>query len=62
MKANIIHVLCLGVAQLGSAPPWGGGGREFKSRHSDQFVVVFIIKIGYFFKKQLLNERLKLEC
>ncbi len=28
--------ICLGVAQLGSAPPWGGGGRGFKSRHSDQ--------------------------
>lgn len=26
----------LGVAQLGSAPPWGGGGRGFKSRRSDQ--------------------------
>jgi hypothetical protein len=24
------------VAQLGSAPPWGGGGRGFKSRLPDQ--------------------------
>ena len=30
----------LGVAQLGSAPSWGGGGREFKSRHSDHFLSV----------------------
>lgn len=30
-------ILKLGVAQLGSVPSWGGGGREFKSRHSDQF-------------------------
>ncbi len=33
LQKNIGH---LGVAQLGSAPSWGGGGREFKSRHSDQ--------------------------
>ena len=26
----------LGVAQFGSALPWGGRGRGFKSRHSDQ--------------------------
>ena len=25
-----------GVAQIGSALPWGGRGRGFKSRHSDQ--------------------------
>ena len=41
----------LGVAQLGSAPSWGGGGREFKSRHSDHFSVkvafyMFIILLG----------------
>ena len=29
-------VLYLGVAQIGSALPWGGRGRGFKSRHSDQ--------------------------
>ena len=26
-----------GVAQFGSAPLWGSGGRGFKSRRSDQF-------------------------
>ena len=26
-----------GVAQLGSAPLWGSGGRGFKSRRSDHF-------------------------
>ena len=26
-----------GVAQPGSAPPWGGGGRRFKSSRPDQF-------------------------
>ena len=26
----------MGVAQLGRALPWGGRGRGFKSRHSDQ--------------------------
>ena len=27
-----------GVAQLGRALPWGGRGRGFKSRRSDQFM------------------------
>ena len=27
------------VAQLGSALPWGGRGREFKSHRSDQIVL-----------------------
>ena len=27
---------CPGVAQIGSALPWGGRGRKFKSCHSDQ--------------------------
>ena len=26
----------LGIAQIGSALPWGGRGRGFKSRYSDQ--------------------------
>ena len=29
----------LGVAQIGSALPWGGRGRRFKSCHSDQLIV-----------------------
>ena len=32
----ILNVVNLGVAQLGRALPWGGRGRGFKSRHSDQ--------------------------
>ena len=32
---------CRDVAQLGSAPPWGGGGRRFKSCRSDHFMFVF---------------------
>ena len=31
-----------GVAQFGSAPLWGSGGRGFKSRRSDYFSSVFI--------------------
>ena len=31
-----------GVAQLGSAPLWGSGGRGFKSRRSDQLSSSFI--------------------
>ena len=31
-----------GVAQFGSAPLWGSGGRGFKSRRSDYFTSSFI--------------------
>ena len=31
-----------GVAQLGSAPLWGSGGRGFKSRRSDFVKTIFI--------------------
>ena len=31
-----------GVAQFGSAPLWGSGGRGFKSRRSDHFSTSFI--------------------
>jgi hypothetical protein len=34
-----------GVAQPGSAPPWGGGGRRFKSSRPDQHLVSQLIKI-----------------
>ena len=27
------------VAQLGSALPWGGRGRQFKSDRSDQYII-----------------------
>ena len=34
---TVYNVYCyLGVAQIGSARPWGGRGRRFKSCHSDQ--------------------------
>lgn len=33
------YYCCRGVAQFGSALPWGGRGREFESRRSDQFVI-----------------------
>ena len=32
----ILSSLCRGVAQPGSAPQWGCGGREFKSLRPDQ--------------------------
>lgn len=31
-------VLCCGCGAVGSALPWGGRGRRFKSGHSDQYV------------------------
>ena len=40
-------LICLkvgrGVAQPGSAPEWGSGGRRFKSDHPDQKVEAFIL-------------------
>ena len=32
-----------GVAQPGSAPPWGGGGRRFKSSRPDQHFVSLLV-------------------
>src|SRR3989344_1878715 len=32
-----------GVAQPGSAPPWGGGGRRFKSSRPDQHQMLTVI-------------------
>ena len=31
----IRRMMCLGVAQFGSVPEWGSGGRKFKSSHPD---------------------------
>ena len=31
-----------GVAQLGSAPLWGSGGRGFKSRRSDSKYIIYM--------------------
>ena len=37
-KSYDILIRCVrGVAQLGSAPLWGSGGRGFKSRRSDNY-------------------------
>ena len=45
---TVYNVYCyLGVAQIGSALPWGGRGRRFKSCHSDQLNRL-IIKIERF--------------
>ena len=41
------NVSCVrGVAQFGSALPWGGRGREFESRRSDQFFRNYTTKIN----------------
>ena len=37
MNAAIIRGSCRGVAQPGSAPAWGAGGRRFNSSRPDQF-------------------------
>src|SRR5690606_12278599 len=38
-QPRAISFECRGVAQPGSAPAWGAGGRRFKSSRPDQFVV-----------------------
>ena len=40
-----------GVAQFGSAPLWGSGGRGFKSRRSDHFLLSEPIKDLYSLKE-----------
>ena len=42
------------VAQLGSALPWGGRGREFKSHRSDQMITTVLIYSGLFFIKKCI--------
>ena len=41
------------VAQLGSAPPWGGGGRRFKSCQSDHLSKNSLINFEEFFLQDL---------
>ena len=44
---TVYNIYCyLGVAQIGSALPWGGRGRRFKSCHSDQFYNKQITQLG----------------
>ena len=43
------------VAQLGSALPWGGRGRQFKSDRSDQFKTTRQNLVFSFVKMKLLN-------
>ena len=46
ISANLCNIIS-GYSADGSAPPWGGGGRGFKSRYSDQksrhFCLLFYI-------------------
>jgi hypothetical protein len=39
------------MAQPGSAPAWGAGGREFESRYSDQDLIYNKSKIKYNYLK-----------
>ncbi len=41
-EGYIIKIYLRGVAQLGSAPLWGSGGRGFKSRRSDYLFILII--------------------
>ena len=46
-----------GVAQLGSAPLWGSGGRGFKSRRSDYYFSSEPIKDLYSLKELIPTAR-----
>ena len=47
---TVYNVYCyLGVAQIGSALPWGGRGRRFKSCHSDHKSTVILIELRWAF-------------
>ena len=47
---TVYNVYCyLGVAQIGSALPWGGRGRRFKSCHSDHNATVILIELRWHF-------------
>ena len=54
----IICVGYLGVAQIGSALPWGGRGRRFKSCHSDQSKG-FVVRNRAFYFFPYAHEHLK---
>ena len=38
VKDRVKYTRCQDIAQFGSALPWGGRGRGFKSRYSDHFL------------------------
>lgn len=47
---TVYNIYCyLGVAQIGSALPWGGRGRRFKSCHSDHKSTVILIELRWTF-------------
>ena len=48
------------VAQLGSALPWGGRGREFKSHRSDQVTKNIYNVDVYFYNKSIISLSLSL--
>jgi hypothetical protein len=41
------HSCVRGVAQFGSALPWGGRGREFESRRSDHLIERNATKVSF---------------
>ena len=48
---------CRDVAQLDSALPWGGRGREFKSHRSDQITKFFSLRWEVFLYFLVKNEK-----
>ena len=54
MLENSLQGLIRSVAQPGSAPVWGTGGRGFKSRRSDQFLFNYQIdKLSPFYNNYI---------
>lgn len=58
-KYDILIKLYLGMAQIGSALPWGGRGRLFKSGHSDQYVKTAFLYCGepFFSCQNILTQK-----
>ncbi len=48
MKCAIMVKQRRGMAQIGSALPWGGRGRGFKSRYSDQIITAILLYGCYY--------------
>ena len=52
-KKRIITLRHRDVAQLGSALPWGGRGRQFKSDRSDHLIIIGNIVTYFYLPKHL---------
>ena len=64
LARKIYIIVFRDVAQSGSAPHWGCGGRRFKSGHPDQFIINYLflirfLKYDYQNQKSIYKKNLK---